>query len=126
MQQATWTTDAGIFQLVCNNLIDNALKYAYKHSLIAIDLEQTTEGELKMVIKNQIGDYGLPDSDRVFEKYYRSPAAKKVTGSGLGLYLVKGSVALLGGQILMDRVENQVVFTLLLPELAEDGLDSGL
>ena len=123
MQQCNWITDAGIFQLVCNNLIDNALKYALKNSLITIELDQTTSGELKMMVHNQIGDYGLPDSDRIFEKYYRSPAAKKVTGSGLGLYLVKGSVAQLGGQISLNTVDHQIVFTLLLPKLAEDNAD---
>jgi len=39
-------------------------------------------------IANQVGNSGFPDSNRIFEKYYRSPGAMKSSGTGLGLFLV--------------------------------------
>jgi signal transduction histidine kinase len=48
----------------------------------------------------------------VFEKYYRSPGAYRKTGSGLGLYLVKSYMHLLGGQVSYAVVDDQAEFAL--------------
>ena len=41
------------------------------------------------VIKQSFGAVeSLPDPKQVFQKYYRSPQARRSSGTGLGLYLV--------------------------------------
>ena len=45
------------------------------------------------------GNAGWPDPQKIFSKYYRSPHAQRQPGTGLGLYLVKHLVDLLGGEI---------------------------
>lgn len=52
-----------------------------------------------VVVTNAVGRSGLPDPERVFEKYYRSPKASYRSGSGLGLYLVLGLVQEMGGNL---------------------------
>ncbi|AEG32238.1 integral membrane sensor signal transduction histidine kinase [Thiomicrospira cyclica ALM1] len=117
LKSLIWVSDSNIFQVICNNLIDNAVKYSQDNTEISVYLGQTDSGELLLEVKNCVGEYGPPDIDRVFEKYYRSPAAKKVTGSGLGLYLVHGSVDLLGGHIQVKTDDDLVIFTVILPRL---------
>ncbi len=50
-------------------------------------------------IENPIGMAGLPDARRVFDKYYRASGAHHLSGSGLGLYIVKALAEKLGGTI---------------------------
>jgi signal transduction histidine kinase len=51
----------------------------------------------------------------VFKKYYRSAGAHRKTGSGLGLYLVKNYMQLLGGQVSYSATDSQVEFGLWIP-----------
>ena len=48
---------------------------------------------------NEPGVAGWPDADKVFEKYYRSPNARRMAGTGLGLYLVRSLVHKLGAKV---------------------------
>jgi signal transduction histidine kinase len=114
----TITTDPQLLRIVLGNLIDNAFKYADSDSPIAIHAQASTQGDVpgvRVSVHNQVGLAGLPDADKVFEKYYRSPGAHRKTGSGLGLYLVKSYMQLLGGQVTYSVAETQVEFTLWIP-----------
>jgi signal transduction histidine kinase len=66
-------------------------------------------------VSNQVGKAGLPDAGRLFEKYYRSPQAQRVSGSGLGLFLVKGLLDLMQGRIGYEVRGQQVIFSVWLP-----------
>ena len=69
----------------------------------------------RIAVENRVGEVGFPDSQRVFEKYYRAPHAHSRTGSGLGLYLVKQLVESLGGKVGYRALPDSVVFLLTLP-----------
>lgn len=71
-------------------------------------------------VTNEPGEAGWPDPDRVFRKYYRSPGARRGSGSGLGLYLVAGLARMLGGAAEYRPTSAQVQFVVWLPE-ARDG-----
>jgi signal transduction histidine kinase len=51
----------------------------------------------------------------LFEKYYRSPQAQRQSGTGLGLYLVRHLVQLLGGSIRCEPDEAYVSFLVRIP-----------
>ena len=56
--------------------------------------------------------------DRIFDKFYRikTDKTRMVTGTGLGLPIVKGLVEELGGQIAVESAEGQgSTFTVKLP-----------
>jgi signal transduction histidine kinase len=72
---------------------------------------------LTLEITNQVGPAGWPEADRVFEKYYRSPHARRQTGSGLGLYLVRHLTQAIGGQIAYKPSTSQIRFVLNLPTM---------
>lgn len=112
------TTDPQLLRIALGNLIDNALKYAEPQSAVHINVSlfeyQGRQGILNS-IANASGTAGMPDPQRVFDKYYRSPSAQGKSGSGLGLYLVSGVAELLGGWIRYCPSENEVRFELWIP-----------
>lgn len=111
-------TDVQLLNVVLSNLIDNALKYAAPESVVRIEIAETQhEGAagVQLAIANSPGTAGMPDSERVFEKYYRSPGAHGKSGSGLGLYLVSRIVQLLGGTIRYCPTGTEVRFELWMP-----------
>lgn len=91
-------SDQEVVRVIVANLLENALKYSPESSNVNIALNATLE-EVSVSVENQVGSAGFPNQDHVFEKYYRSALARQRTGSGLGLYLVKSLVTLLGGYI---------------------------
>jgi signal transduction histidine kinase len=112
-------TDAQMLSIVLGNLLDNACKYSSPQSRIQLSLQRSSKNEEDgwlWQVRNQAGSAGLPDEARLFERYYRSPRARRMSGSGLGLFLVKGFLDLLQGTINYDVQEGQAVFSIWLPE----------
>jgi signal transduction histidine kinase len=57
----------------------------------------------------------MPDPGRLFEKYYRSAGARQQSGSGLGLFLVRGLLELMGGVIHFEEDDGRAVFEVWIP-----------
>jgi two-component system sensor histidine kinase KdpD len=90
--------DALLIQQVLLNLLENAEKYSPQHAPIEISAASSAG-----TVTIEVGDRGpgLPagDEKRIFEKFYRSPAARSRSGVGLGLTICRGIVELHGGKI---------------------------
>jgi signal transduction histidine kinase len=108
-------------QLVCvvlKNLLENALKYSPKDSVVSIQLGRKpwVDGEAVYVrVSNAPGEAGWPDAQRLFSKYYRSAGSHHTTGSGLGLHLSKQMALYLGGDVLHLPDADLVRFEFCLP-----------
>ena len=82
--------DRLLLQILVNNLIDNAIKYAPKDLPVTVLLSEKNN----MIIL-QVKDLGkgiaAAERDRIFNKFYRvgNTATKSAKGTGLGLYLTK-------------------------------------
>lgn len=99
-------TDSDMLSIILTNLIDNALKYSATGQPIQLTLQnQFSNGSLILDIINPIGEYGVPDPVKVFDKYYRAPKAYAKSGSGLGLFIVKQLTLQLGANI--DYLPNE-------------------
>jgi signal transduction histidine kinase len=108
--------------IVLGNLLDNACKYSSANSRIRVKLEpQTMAGRRGWLwsIGNEPGIAGLPDPAQLFRKYYRSTQARRLSGSGLGLFLVKAMLDLMQGHITYAEVSGQANFSIWLPEQDE-------
>lgn len=95
-------TDADILRVITSNLLENAIKYSPTGSVIHITaepLEQNSQSGVQIQFINETGLLGSPDPSQVFKKYYRNASATKISGSGLGLYIVFELVNVLGGSI---------------------------
>lgn len=92
--------DKFMMQLMLNNLVENAIKYAPKGTDITVQLRTSEEG-LKLTVSDE-GE-GIPPEERskIFLKFYRigNENTRKSKGSGLGLYLAKRIVEQHGGTI---------------------------
>lgn len=108
---------------VFSNLLSNALRYTAPGGSITLTVS-ADGGDVKVRVSDTgIGISGA-DQQRVFEKFYRSPDARRATpnGLGMGLYIAKTLAELHGGTI---EVESMIgvgsTFTVTLPRLEESG-----
>lgn len=91
-----------LLQLMINNLLDNANKYAEAGTPIMIQLRHSDAG-IEFEVKDQGVGIALEERTKVFDKFYRVGAEQTRTtkGTGLGLYLCKKIVTFHGGQIVI-------------------------
>lgn len=110
--------DGEFLRIILSNLLENAAKYSPPGSLIDITLTRRTEKNTscaRLIISNFIGEYGAPDQNQIFNRFYRNPLAQSLTGSGLGLHLVKELCTVLFIEIRCVSGQQKVVFTLDMP-----------
>lgn len=113
--------DATMFQVAIYNLLVNGLKYSNKRTQIWItdDLDDKW-----YTVKFSNWGIGIDEEDRerVFEKWYQSDKAKKLSrrGLGLGLYNVKHIVEAHRGRVLVTNLHNPTTISLQLPRWLAD------
>jgi signal transduction histidine kinase len=99
------TVQAGraALSLILGNLIENAIKYSPREAPITVSVEQ---GGNEMVLYVKDRGYGLEKKDlrRIFRMFHRSESAikKAIPGTGLGLYIVRSAVRVLGGRVWVE------------------------
>jgi signal transduction histidine kinase len=91
--------DSGMFRVVFNNLLENALKYTYKGKITINAAETSKEVEIS-IMDTGIG-VSEDERDKIFEKFYRgnSPDVQNIDGIGIGLYLSRKYIELHGGSL---------------------------
>lgn len=130
--------DPDKLQRVFDNLIRNAVNYSYPDSVISLSMrmENIPAGELAVSaslsrsfagpdtsrIMVQISNQGktIPPEKlgRIFEQFFRldSSRSSSTGGAGLGLAISKEIVELHGGSIQAESADEQIIFTLWLPQ----------
>jgi signal transduction histidine kinase len=85
--------------IAIRNLVVNALKYGAEGGVVTVraGLER---GDAWFEVADRGAGIPPPELERVFERYYRSVRSRQlgITGSGLGLYIVKRIAELHGGE----------------------------
>ena len=109
--------DSRLIVQVIINILDNAIKYTPKDSMITITTEKQKD---KAIISIADNGAGIPDElkERVFDMFYTG--ANKMADSrrsiGLGLALCKSIISVHGGEIFVkDNVPSGAIFTFTLP-----------
>jgi two-component system OmpR family sensor kinase len=118
--QAPWplpqiSGDRDLLFLAVHNLLDNALKFTGKDD--TIELRAYEDGSNVIIEVADTGP-GIPqaEQDFVWNELYRGEGARGVSGSGLGLALVRSIVQRHGGKVsLRSRPGQGTVFALQLP-----------
>ncbi|GAA2170854.1 HAMP domain-containing sensor histidine kinase [Actinomadura napierensis] len=82
------------------NLLDNAVKFSPPAGTVAVRL---AGGEL--TVRDQGPGIPAADLPHVFERFWRSPSARSLPGSGLGLSIVARVVAESGGRVALEAAD---------------------
>lgn len=100
---------------IVTNLVANGIKYG-REKPIEVELFAVDAENFKLIVK----DYGFgiapEDKERIFNKFERINNTDAVSGTGLGLYIVKQIVTAQGGKIdLESKIGSGSTFTITLP-----------
>ena len=119
-------TDALIAKEIISNLASNAIKYTPDGGSVTVKLNNRATSVVVGVTDTGLG---IPKSAhaQIFTKFFRAPNVVKLetSGTGLGLYLVKGLADKLGGKVWFTSEENKgstFFFSLPKEQLANDAL----
>jgi signal transduction histidine kinase len=100
-------TDNLIAKEILSNLVTNAIKYTPEKGSVTIEVRSKPSNVLISVSDT---GFGIPkySQDQVFTKFFRAHnvVKRETSGTGLGLYLVKGLVEALKGKIYFESEEN--------------------
>ncbi|RJL26455.1 HAMP domain-containing sensor histidine kinase [Bailinhaonella thermotolerans] len=89
--------DAAALERAVVNLLDNAIKFSPPGGTVAVRLRG---GEL--TVRDRGGGIADEDLPYVFDRFWRSPAARGLPGSGLGLAIVARAVRESGGEVTLE------------------------
>jgi PAS domain S-box-containing protein len=114
-------TDSLIVKEVITNLVSNAIKYTPDNGQVSLAIKPRARD---ILIEVTDSGWGIPDSarEKVFTKFFRGSniIKKETSGTGLGLYLVKGLLDALGGKIWFKSAEDKgTIFFISLPREEE-------
>jgi two-component system, OmpR family, phosphate regulon sensor histidine kinase PhoR len=102
------STDPDKFCQVLINLIENAMKYSPEGGRVEVTIEPRN-GHLSIAVRDE--GLGIPASEQrlIFDKFYRVDPnlTRGVGGTGLGLYVCRELVHLMGGRIWVESAHGR-------------------
>lgn len=101
--------DADQMVRVFENLLNNAISYSIRPSLIRVSMKLTDQ---HVIIQFRNNSISIPEGDlsRMFERFYRADSSRssKTGGSGLGLAISKSIITLHDGEIWAEADEDTI------------------
>ncbi|MBX7205258.1 MAG: PAS domain-containing sensor histidine kinase [Bacteroidia bacterium] len=106
--------DKKLFRQVVTNLLTNAIKYSAAGSEVQIEIVRKEEAFVFSISDRGIG---IPeaDQDKLFETFHRASNVGNISGTGLGMSIVKNAVELHKGQITFKSAAGGTTFEVLIP-----------
>jgi two-component system, OmpR family, phosphate regulon sensor histidine kinase PhoR len=95
--------DKFMLQILLSNLVENAVKYAPRNTIINVSLDKCNNNQLKLKVTDEGPGIPADERERIFLKFYRigNENTRKAKGSGLGLFLCRKIVQQHGGTIVV-------------------------
>ncbi|MBI9053749.1 MAG: response regulator [Bacteroidales bacterium] len=102
----TLNADPSDLEIVFNNLISNAVKYNVDGGKVKVTLKSENKN-IKIVVEDSGIGLSKEETDDLFKEFFRvkNEQTKHITGSGLGLSIVKRVVDLYNGDV---KIESKV------------------
>ncbi|MBS0361421.1 MAG: DUF4118 domain-containing protein [Proteobacteria bacterium] len=109
--------DPVLFEVALANVLENAIRYSPDGGLISL---KSYPRDDRVVVEVTDEGPGVPEAElpRLFDKFYRGAAAKRLPGTGLGLSIVRGVMQGMGGDAsaaLRSDASSGMVMSLALP-----------
>jgi len=91
-------------EMVLTNLLQNAANYSTEGSTITIEAKTTDNTDIVVSVSDEGEGIAHEHLEQIFQPYYRigNSRLEKVSGRGLGLYIVKELVEMQGGRIWVE------------------------
>jgi len=108
--------DRLLLQMMVNNLIDNAIKYAPRELPVTVALSETNNNII-LQVKDEGKGIAAEETEKIFTKFYRigNAATKAAKGTGLGLYLSNKIAKQHNANITVtDNIPTGAIFTVIL------------
>lgn len=116
--EVTMNADPGDIEIIFNNLISNAVKYNKEGGSVDINMKNENDNIIICIKDSGIG-LNNEEKNQLFNEFYRvkNEQTRNISGSGLGLPIVKRVVDLYNGDINIESEPNQgSTFTVILPK----------
>ena len=102
------TADRGLLRQVCQNLIDNAIKYSRKRSVSKIEVGSLEEnGQLIFYVRDNGTGFDMKFSGRLFKAFERLHQQDEYEGTGVGLAIVQRILHRHGGRIWVKAAQDE-------------------
>ena len=116
-------SDYELISIVLRNLLSNAIKFTPAGHAITIQATEKNGSAVIQVIDEGIGMSQSQMADLFNSKFISSPGTNQEKGTGVGLYLCKEFIELLGGTI---SIESEIgvgsTFTFVIPSRVKEGV----
>jgi PAS domain S-box-containing protein len=114
-ERKSFLSDEGLMRNIVINLLSNAIKFSPGSK--EVDFTVSCQGTEMIIFVRDYG-IGIPeeDTEKLFEAFYRGKNVATISGSGLGLSIVKKATELLGGDVtLKSKIGIGTEITVTLP-----------
>ena len=107
--------DPRLTSAALTHVFENAAVYSPAPAPIDVDI-QVANGDLVVAVRDYGSGVPPEDLERVFERFYRGTRARDRFGSGMGLAIARGLLAVQGGRITAtNHPDGGAIFTLVIP-----------
>ena len=109
--------DPVLFEVALANVLENAVRYSPDGGTISL-VSFPRDGQVVVQVADEGPGVPRGELGKLFDKFYRGSAAKRLPGTGLGLSIVRGVMQGMGGQAnaaLRADAPSGLVMSLMLP-----------
>ncbi|MCS7476573.1 sensor histidine kinase [Umezawaea endophytica] len=92
-------------EAILDALLDNAFKFTREDTLVHVDVRRR-DGWVKISVRDQGPGLEPDELDRATDRFWRSQAHQNVSGSGLGLSIVRRVVERVDGEVVLESPED--------------------
>lgn len=100
--------DEEYLRRIFHNLIRNALLHGTGNLVI-------TQQEKRLTFENAVSETSRPDTEQIFEQFYKADSARRKGFSGLGLFIVKELMEKMGGGVKAELEQEKLRIILKFP-----------
>jgi signal transduction histidine kinase len=100
--------DEEYLRRIFHNLIRNALLHGTGNLVI-------TQQEKRLTFENAVSETSRPDTEQIFEQFYKADSARRKGSSGLGLFIVKELMEKMGGGVKAELEKEKLRIILIFP-----------
>jgi len=120
-EKLTGLADPGRLSQILLNLLENAVKYNRPGGRISVTARREADGRISIAVGNTGPRIPADKRDQIFNRFFRLTGDRAVEGHGLGLSIARELARAHGGDLVLDRSDDDwTVFVVTLPAAASN------